>query len=172
VISVQVEESSQPSNRPQIRLHQPHQISDPYLSISKTGEKPYSLFFSVCHRIPERSIHFHGRPLICYRCAGTYLGFAIPVIYQFIGIITGLQLLVGPLRPWFMQVTGNNILVQLAILVILHLPMAIDGIYQAKNNGYTSNNPLRFLTGFIAGIGQIILLILIGSIGFWILSLF
>ncbi|WP_295115154.1 DUF2085 domain-containing protein [uncultured Methanobrevibacter sp.] len=93
----------------------------------------------ICHRKPERSFFIgnHQFP-VCARCTGFYSGLAVFLIYNyFFKIEYSLSLLI--------------------LSVILLIPVSIDGFTQLFNLR-ESNNTLRFLTGFIGGIGLIIFL--------------
>ena len=93
----------------------------------------------LCHRMPERSffIKNHQFP-VCARCTGFYTGLAVFLIYNF-----------------FFEI--NYTFELFVIAIILLIPTAIDGFTQLL--GYReSNNNLRFTTGFIGGIGLIIIM--------------
>ncbi|MCR5026397.1 MAG: DUF2085 domain-containing protein [Methanobrevibacter sp.] len=93
----------------------------------------------LCHRIPERSffIKNHQFP-VCARCTGFYTGLAVFLVYNF-----------------FFRINYTPEL--FVIAVILLIPTTIDGFTQLL--GYRkSNNTLRFTTGFIGGIGLIIIM--------------
>lgn len=81
-----------------------------------------------CHQKPERSL-FVGRwqMPVCTRCFGFWLGSLAAIPAAFLGLA----------RFW------QGLLV---------LPMALDGLTQ-RFGSRTSNNPLRYLTGWLAGIG-------------------
>ena len=103
----------------------------------------------ICHRKPERSFFIKGHQFpVCARCTGFYTGLAVFLIYNyFYGIEYNLNLLI--------------------ISIILLIPVSIDGFTQLFDLR-ESNNTLRFITGFIGGIGLIIFLkIVIG----WCLNL-
>lgn len=94
----------------------------------------------ICHQKPERSFHFDGKQFpLCVRCNGVY--FAI--------IMATYLLLIGNF-----QITLN-----LTILPYLFIiPMGIDGVTQYLN-WRESTNSLRLITGVLADIGIIILII-------------
>lgn len=97
----------------------------------------YSKF--ICHRMPERSffIKNHQFP-VCARCTGFYTGLIVFLIYNF-----------------FFEITYTPELFVISVLLLI--PTAIDGFTQLL--GYReSNNNLRFTTGFIGGIGLIIIM--------------
>ena len=162
----------------EFELNRPTSFSDPFLTIHRHHKDKdnqmitQSYALGICHRIPERSIHFRGKPIICYRCAGTYLTFGGLLLYQIIGIIIGFQLLLGPVRSWFLSLTGPSILIQILVVIILQLPMLVDGSYQAKNSDYSSTNPRRLITGMLSGLGYFAMILLLGSIYFALLNLF
>lgn len=93
----------------------------------------------ICHRIPERTFSYRGHYFpVCARCTGFYLGLAVFLIYS-----------------CFFEITYTlNLFI---ISVILLIPTSVDGFSQYL--GYReSNNILRVTTGFIGGIGLIIIL--------------
>jgi uncharacterized membrane protein len=93
----------------------------------------------ICHRIPERSFFIKGHQFpVCARCTGFYAGL---VAY-----------LIGSLfysHPYDLKM--------LVISMVLMVPAAIDGLTQYFGPRESTNN-LRFITGFIGGIGLIIFL--------------
>ncbi|WP_298522150.1 DUF2085 domain-containing protein [uncultured Methanobrevibacter sp.] len=102
----------------------------------------------LCHRIPERSFFFRGHQFpVCARCTGFYTGLAVFLIWNF-----------------FFKISYDiNTLIMSMILMV---PVAIDGITQYFGPRESTNN-LRFITGFIGGIGLIIFLKIIMR---WILN--
>lgn len=89
--------------------------------------------------MPERSffIKNHQFP-VCARCTGFYTGLIVFLIYNF-----------------FFKITYTPELFIISVLLLI--PTAIDGFTQLL--GYReSNNNLRFTTGFIGGIGLIIIM--------------
>jgi len=105
--------------------------------------------FVLCHRKPERSFFIRGKQFpVCARCTGIYLGYAFFPLFVF-----------------------NVIHIGFIISVLLVLPTVIDGFTQAYYKR-ESNNVLRFVTGFMAGVGTISMLTIIGkNIGFFILDI-
>ena len=103
----------------------------------------------ICHRIPERSFFIKGHQFpVCARCTGFYTGLAVFLIYNYIyGIDYSLSLFV--------------------LSIILLIPAAVDGFTQLFELR-ESNNNLRFVTGFIGGIGLIIFLKIIIQ---WIINI-
>lgn len=93
----------------------------------------------ICHRKPERSFFIKGHQFpVCLKCTGFYTGLAVFLIYNH-----------------FYKIDYNfNLLI---ISIILLIPTAIDGFTQFFEMR-ESNNTLRFITGFIGGIGLIIFL--------------
>jgi len=89
----------------------------------------------ICHSIPERCfcINNHRLP-ICARCTGILIGGIITIAINFI------------LNPTL------NLIFSVAFII----PMVIDGTTQLFG-WRKSNNSLRFLTGFLAGIGIVFL---------------
>lgn len=100
----------------------------------------------LCHRIPERSFFIKGHQFpVCARCTGFYTGLVVYLILNF-----------------FYKHPYN--LEMLFISMILMVPVAIDGLTQYFGPRESTNN-LRFITGFIGGLGLIIFLkIIIGWI--------
>lgn len=92
-----------------------------------------------CHRKPERSFFIKGHQFpVCARCTGFYTGLVVFLVYNyFYGI--------------------NYDINTLIISIILMVPTAIDGFTQYFGPR-ESTNILRFITGFIGGIGLIIFL--------------
>ena len=102
----------------------------------------------ICHRKPERSffIKDHQFP-VCARCTGFYTGLATYLI----------------LNNFYTHSYDLNMLL---ISMVLMIPVAIDGLTQYFGPRESTNN-LRFVTGFIGGIGLIIFLKIIIR---WILN--
>ncbi len=93
----------------------------------------------LCHRIPERSFFIKGHQFpVCARCTGFYSGLAVYLIWN----------------HFYEHSYDLNMLI---ISIILLIPVAIDGFTQLFGLR-ESNNNLRFITGFIGGIGLIIFL--------------
>ncbi|PMC36779.1 hypothetical protein CJ195_15250 [Bacillus sp. UMB0899] len=88
-----------------------------------------------CHRIPERCIHFNGKPMnLCTRCFAMLLGY----------MCTPIALAI-------------NIVVPFWISIIMAIPLLIDGFTQ-RWGWRQSSNSIRFITGILFGIGQSILI--------------
>ncbi len=106
------------------------------------------LEFSFCHRLPERSFFFKGKQFpVCARCTGIHLGYLSFPIFLF-------------------SIFSLSLWVSFLILI----PTVIDGLTQAFFNR-ESTNWLRFITGFMAGIGAMALISSIGKfIGNFLLS--
>ena len=93
----------------------------------------------ICHRIPERSFFIKGHQFpVCARCTGCYSGLIVFLI-------------------WNLFFKINYDITTLIISIILMLPVAADGVTQYFGPRESTNN-LRFITGFIGGIGLIIFL--------------
>ncbi len=91
----------------------------------------------ICHRKPERSFFFKGRQFpVCARCTGFYTGLIVYLI-------------------WNLFYKHNYDLNMLIISAIIMIPVAIDGFTQYFGLR-ESTNTLRFITGFVGGIGLII----------------
>lgn len=84
-----------------------------------------------CHQLPERSFFFMGYQLpVCARCTGMILGY------------------------WGAILTQPFILLDFILLIILCVPMLLDGLIQLKTK-YVSNNRRRLITGFLFGYGAL-----------------
>ena len=93
----------------------------------------------ICHRIPERSFFIKGQQFpVCARCTGFYTGLIIYLIAHI----------------FFKHAYDIKMLI---ISMILMIPVAIDGVTQYFGPRESANT-LRFITGFIGGIGLIIFL--------------
>ncbi len=93
----------------------------------------------ICHRIPERSFFIKGHQFpVCARCTGFYSGLIVYLI----------------INCFFKHNYDFNMLL---VSMILMVPVAIDGLTQYFGPRESTNN-LRFITGFIGGIGLIIFL--------------
>lgn len=93
----------------------------------------------ICHRKPERSFFIRGRQFpVCARCTGFYAGLIAYLV----------------VRHFY---THSYDLNTLLMSVILMIPAAADGVTQYFS-GRESTNGLRFITGFIGGVGLIIFL--------------
>ena len=102
----------------------------------------------LCHRIPERSFFIRGHQFpVCARCTGFYSGLIAYIIAN-----------------RFYPHEYN--MEMLAISMILMIPVAVDGLTQYFGPRESTNN-LRFITGFIGGVGLIIFLKIIIR---WVLS--
>ena len=88
----------------------------------------------LCHRKPERSFFYKGHQFpVCARCTGFYAGLAAYLVCN-----------VFIEHPYDLKM--------LMISIILLIPTSIDGFTQYL--GFReSTNTLRFITGFIGGIG-------------------
>ena len=89
----------------------------------------------LCHRMPERSFKINGKPfLVCARCTGIYYGFFFASLF-------------------FFAVYGFfNATLRLFFALLFFVPEAIDGGTQLLG-WRKSNNLLRLVTGFFAGMG-------------------
>ena len=93
----------------------------------------------ICHRKPERSFFIKGHQFpVCARCTGFYTGLLIFLLYTFFSTI---------------EYTSTLLILSMILLI----PVSIDGFTQFFGLRQ-SNNTLRFITGFIGGIGLIIFL--------------
>ena len=103
-----------------------------------------------CHRDPSRSFFWKGRQFpVCARCTGIHLGYLSLFLFLF-----------------------QLIYINWILSIILILPTLIDGLTQAYLNR-ESTNSIRVISGFLAGIGVMSIIHIIGSqIGYFILCLF
>lgn len=102
----------------------------------------------ICHQKPERSFFIKGRQFpVCARCTGFYTGLVVYLI-------------------WSLFNSHSYDLNMLIISMILMIPVAVDGMTQYFGPR-ESTNTIRFITGFIGGIGLIIFLKIMIR---WILS--
>ncbi|MBU4535930.1 MAG: DUF2085 domain-containing protein [Euryarchaeota archaeon] len=94
--------------------------------------------YPICHRIPERTFKIKGYYFpVCSRCTGIYTG---AIIYYIL--------------VYFFYVEYDLYLILIAALMVI--PTFIDGFTQFL--GYReSNNQIRFISGFFAGLGIAIL---------------
>jgi uncharacterized membrane protein len=89
----------------------------------------YNFGDSTCHQLNHRSLFINGNQMpLCARDIGIYVGFAIGAL-----LVT---FLIIEIKPWW--VVGSIV------------PIGIDGLTQAFT-AYESNNPLRLITGGLAG---------------------
>ena len=102
----------------------------------------------ICHRIPERSFFIKGHQFpVCASCTGFYAGLIVYLIVNF-----------SYKHPYNVEM--------LVVSMILMVPVAIDGVTQYFGPRESTNN-IRFITGFIGGVGLIIFLKIIIR---WILN--
>lgn len=95
----------------------------------------------MCHRMPERSFHFHGKQFpLCARCTGIMVGYAV-----------GLLILA----------TYGRLSLLLSFALII--PMVIDGTGQLFQK-WESTNIRRLITGIMGGISIDFIIINVTSI--------
>lgn len=105
------------------------------------------LFRFMCHGIPERCLLLFGVPMpICARCVGVYAG-----------LLAGLWIAAVALARRTV-IFPRELAMRIVALVAI-TPLGIDGLTQLAGLR-ESNNPLRIVTGVIAGF----------AFGMWILS--
>ena len=93
----------------------------------------------ICHQKPERSFFIKGHQFpVCARCTGFYSGLVVYLVYSL----------------FYSHPYSLNMLI---LSMILMIPVAVDGVTQYFGPR-ESTNTLRFVTGFIGGIGLIIFL--------------
>lgn len=115
--------------------------------------KANALGYAVCHRIEERSFHYHnGEALpLCARCSGMYLGAVLGILFQFIvaprlGGMPRWQVWV-PLGLWGLSFAFDGVNSYLYLMQSLS-PERMGWLPVL----YTPNNTLRLFTGFGAGL--------------------
>ena len=93
----------------------------------------------ICHRKPERSFFYKNHQFpVCARCTGFYSGLVFYLILNYF--------------------TALNVSLELFVIsLMLMIPAGVDGITQYFGPRESTNN-LRFVTGFLGGIGLIIFL--------------
>ncbi|TQK53859.1 putative membrane protein [Brevibacillus sp. AG162] len=88
-----------------------------------------------CHRRADRSFYIGGKKMpLCARCVSILAGYLLAPVFA-----------------------GMHIVTSYYLIGFLLLPMLIDGFTQ-QWKWRTSNNMLRFFTGFSFGIGQSLLI--------------
>ena len=102
-----------------------------------------------CHKDPNRSFFWKGKQFpVCARCTGIHLGYLSLFLFLF-----------------------QLIYINWILSIVLILPTLIDGLTQAYFNR-ESTNIFRVLSGFIAGIGIMSVIHIIGfRIGYLILDM-
>ncbi|HNR25409.1 MAG TPA: DUF2085 domain-containing protein [Methanobacteriaceae archaeon] len=91
-----------------------------------------------CHQIPDRTLKLFGHYLpVCSMCTGLYTGSIISFIFLYEMYLSQISFYLG---------------------IILIIPTLIDG-YTQYIGLRMSNNTLRLITGFTAGVGLILILI-------------
>jgi len=102
-----------------------------------------------CHRNPSRSFFWKGKQFpVCARCTGIHLGYLSLFLFVF-----------------------QLIYINWILSVILILPTLVDGLIQAYFNR-ESTNYIRLTSGFLAGIGVMSIIHIIGfKIGYFILDM-
>ena len=107
-----------------------HDNDDQFDSLSPLPHAVYWLGDGECHQISNRSYFLNGNQMpFCARDLGLFLGLAAGF-----GVATFIAIRIHPL-----------------LVLVGLVPMAIDGGIQLVTD-YESNNPLRLLTGLIAGL--------------------
>ncbi|ODS39471.1 MAG: hypothetical protein A7316_10995 [Candidatus Altiarchaeales archaeon WOR_SM1_86-2] len=114
-------------------------IIDKYYEINREI-KEGNLKLTLCHRLPDRSFFLFGKQFpVCARCTGIIIGMLLLPIFHF------------------------EIIPPTIFFVLLSMiPTVVDGTTQAFGKR-KSNNPLRFITGFLFGMGQVAGIVIIGK---------
>ncbi len=120
----------------------------------------YTLFSPTCHQLTQRSFCFFENEIVPRSCLkeGSDLFDKSTIIenngkkaYKFAVCSRCFGFYFSMLIFWFMLLYLNANLKNSLIWFILVVPMAIDGLGQLFGFS-SSNNPIRFITGFLAGI--------------------
>ncbi len=99
-------------------------------------------YLFICHKLPERSFFYKGKQFpICARCTGILIGYLIAIVMAFF------------------------IDIPLVFSFVLLIPIGIDGIGQYLGK-WTSTNIRRLITGILAGIATIYIIIFIAKLGY------
>ncbi|MBZ0316992.1 MAG: DUF2085 domain-containing protein [Anaerolineae bacterium] len=116
--------------------------------------------YAICHRITIRSFEAFDRQLpLCARCTGIYLG-----------VVSGLMLLIAGGRSRAMRLPNWRILIVLGLFVVV---LGIDGfnsyfhLFPGFKGIYSPNNTLRLITGVFTGLTFINLLLPIFNSAVW-----
>lgn len=89
----------------------------------------YTLGDAYCHQLSERSYHLNGNQMpFCSRDEGIFLGLAVGMT---VAVVTRYE-------------------ISALVLILGFAPIAIDGLVQLFTT-YESSNPLRVITGLLAG---------------------
>ena len=123
-------------------------------------DKVDRLAYAVCHRIPEHSFAFAGRPLpLCARCSGTYLGALAGLIALALRGRGRAGLL--PRARWKL------------VCGLLVLPWAVDGfnsflsLLPGLPHLYEPHNLLRLTTGTLEGLVIAVFLLPVVNMALW-----
>ncbi|HEX3052915.1 MAG TPA: DUF2085 domain-containing protein [Aggregatilineaceae bacterium] len=116
--------------------------------------------YAICHRIPARSLHVHGRALpLCARCTGIYLG-----------VMTALAVYAGSGRLRSERLPRPRLLV---VLALAGVPIAVDGInsyltfFPFYHPIYPPHNTIRLITGVYAGITMFTIILPVYNSTMW-----
>ena len=122
--------------------------------------KADAIGYAICHQIADRSFQIDGHPLpLCARCTGIYLG-----------VMTGFIILVLSDRRRSAELPPTPLI---AILAGFVLVMGADGVnsfltlFPGYTGPYEPSNTLRLLTGSLAGIAMINLLLPAFNTSLW-----
>lgn len=113
----------------------PLMITSVNATVVGVGAFLYHVAMLICHQLPHRSLYVFGahQPL-CARDVGLYAGFIAGVFITLVGRAP------NPFRSF-------------KSMVLLTVPMVIDGFAQSVFTLWESNNLIRVITGFLFGIG-------------------
>ncbi len=113
-----------------------HENENQFKDLGIVPHAVYWLGDAECHQLSHRSYFINGNQMpFCTRDLGLFLGLAVGF-----GLVTLYRLKLHPV-----------------LALVGFVPMAVDGGLQAITS-YESNNPLRLITGLIAGMAGSLLL--------------
>ena len=119
-----------------------------YMYSPPIGAVMYSIFSPFCHQITERSLCVYPNLGYIADCTGGE-AYKFPVCSRCLAFYAGM--LIGGIVYWFANRKGYTFSkLPLWILILLILPMAVDGSLQYLGF-WGSTNMIRMLTGFPAG---------------------
>lgn len=113
-----------------------HENEDQFEGLNSVAHAVYWIGDAECHQLSDRSYYLNDNQMpFCARDFGLFLG--LPLGF---GIASFHR---TRLKPW--------------LYLLALVPLAVDGGIQAVTS-YESNNPLRLVTGLLAGLGMALLL--------------
>ena len=117
------------------------------------------LGFGVCHQLSTHSFFIAGHQLcLCARCCGIYLGAGVSLVMMML------------LRPFAAGLPSRRMLPVLAFMFGVMILDGINSTLQAlpgASADYQTTNPLRLITGALAGVALMFVLYPIFNQSFW-----